>query len=89
MATAGNLQQQLIELLDKGADRLILELSQLTFICSVGLGAIIAAHLHCRHHLSEVRLVNPQEAIKDLLKVTRLTRLFAIHDTVEGAIAAK
>ncbi len=89
MDVADHLQEQLIDLLDDGVERLVLDLSGLQFISSVGLSAIIGAHLHCRHHLSEVRLVNPQPAILELLRVTRLTRIFSIHDTVEQALATK
>lgn len=88
MDIADHLQERLIDLLDQGAERLVLDLSGLKFISSVGLSAIIGAHLHCRHRLSEVRLVNPQPAILDLLNITRLTRIFTIHDSVEQALSA-
>lgn len=89
MDVVEHLQERLIDLLDQGVERLVLDMSGLKFISSVGLSAIIAAHLHCRHHLSEVRLVNPQPAILELLRVTRLTRIFTIHDSVEQARTAK
>ncbi|HAU38097.1 MAG TPA: hypothetical protein DCX07_10335 [Phycisphaerales bacterium] len=71
------------------ADRtpvIVLDLSRMDFICSTGLGAIIAGHLKCRHHAGQIRLVNPQPAVKQLLETTRLTKLFPIYRTVEQAV---
>ena len=88
MDVADDLQERLLELVDTPTDQLILDLSELQFVSSVGLGAIIAAHLRCRHHDGEIRLVAPPPKILELLEVTKLTKLFAIYDSVEAAIAA-
>jgi anti-sigma B factor antagonist len=87
MDMSSNLQDRLIEVIESPVRRLIIDLSGLSFVSSVGLGAIIAAHLHCRHHSCEVHLVAPQPKILELLELTRLTRLFAIHESVEQALA--
>ena len=88
METAADLQEQLVELVDAPMDQLILDLSELAFVGSVGLGAIIAAHLRCRHHHGVVKLVAPPPRILELLDVTKLTKLFGIYDSVESAVAA-
>lgn len=66
---------------------IVLDLSDLDFIDSNGLGGIIAAHLKSRHYRGTLRVVNPNAAIRDLLAVTRLTQLFTIYPDVESAVA--
>ncbi len=89
MDVAGDLRERLIELVDTPMDQLILDLSELQFVSSVGLGAIIAAHLRCRHHNCVVKLVAPPAEILELLEVTKLTNLFTIYGSVESALAAQ
>ena len=88
MDVSAGLRDRLIALVEKQSEPLILDLSELRFISSVGLGGIIAAHLRCRHSQNEIRLVAPQPAIQELLEITKLTKLFAIYPTVEAAIAS-
>ena len=66
---------------------LVLDLTEMEFICSLGLSAIIAAHLKARHHQGQIRLVNPQAHVQNLLDVTRLTKVFAIYPSLQGALA--
>ena len=88
MDVSADLQDRLLELVDTPVEQLILDLSDLEFVSSVGLGAFVAAHVRCRHHNGVVKLVAPQPKILELLSVTKLINLFPIHDSVEAAIAA-
>jgi anti-sigma B factor antagonist len=88
MDVSGILQDRLYELVDSPIEQLVVDLSGLEFVSSVGLGAIIAAHLRCRHHRCVVKLVAPQPRILELLDVTKLTRLFPIHRSVEEAVTS-
>lgn len=86
IATAQRMKLKLEQLAQQHLPVIILDLSNLKFICSVGLGAIIGAHVKCRHHQGEIRLVNPQPAVLGVLETTRLTQLFPIYQTVEDAL---
>lgn len=87
MVTASDLKDQLLKLVKEEPNRLLLDLSELDFISSVGLGAIIAAHIRCRHHNGRIEMVAPQPDILDLLTVTNLTSLFAVHESMADALA--
>jgi anti-sigma B factor antagonist len=89
MEVTEDLQERLYKLIDEGAERVVLDLSELNFICSTGLGGLIAAQLHARKQESELCLVNPQKQIKELLKLTKLNNLFTIYDSVDDALAGK
>ena len=89
MDVTEDLQERLYKLIDEGAGRVVLDLSELKFICSTGLGGLIAAQLHARKGNSELHLANPQTQIRELLNLTKLTNLFAIYDTVEEALTGE
>ncbi len=84
---AESMQKQLEELTLRKVPVIALDLSEMDFICSTGLGAIILAYLRTRHHQGQIRLVNPQPAVRKLLETTRLTKLFPLYSSVAEATA--
>ena len=87
MTDAERLQEKLEQIAAERVPIIVLDLREMDFICSVGLGAIIVGHLKCRHHAGQVRLVSPVPSVRELLETTRLTKLFDIYDSVEEALA--
>ena len=67
--------------------RLIIDLTEMDFICSTALGAIICGHKKSKAQQGDLKLVNPQAAILEMLAVTRLTELFSIYASVDAAMA--
>jgi len=88
MNEADRIRSALSALAEKRIQMIVLDLGQMDFICSAGLGAIISAHLKSRHHSGQIRLANPQPAVMKLLETTRLTKLFPVFADVEQAIRA-
>ena len=82
------LRERLEALAAEQVSVIVLELSEMDFISSMGLGAIISGHLKCRHHHGQIKLVRPTRPVRELLEMTRLTTLFGIYDTVEQAVSA-
>jgi anti-anti-sigma factor len=70
------------------APRLILDLSELTFINSAGLGALIVAYRTCRGLGGALHLVGPRECVADVLRITHLDRLIPTFPTLADASAA-
>ncbi len=83
---AEKLRTMLEDLAGQEVPVLVLDLSGMDFICSLGLGAIISGHLRCRHHHGQIRLVNPTPSVRELLETTRLTKLFAVFGSVPEAL---
>lgn len=88
MVVSSALRDRLVGLVDENTRELVLDLADLEFINSVGLGAIIAAHLRCRRHNGVVKVVAPRPAIHEILQVTKLTHLFTVHPSVEAALSS-
>ena len=88
MNEAEQMRSQLDELTARQVSPIVLDLADMDFICSVGLGAMISGYLGSRTYNGRFLLVNPQPAIENLFNTTRLTELFAIFPSVEQALAS-
>jgi anti-anti-sigma factor len=87
MNEADQLRAALEEIMAEPARAIVLDLSGMDFICSLGLGAMIAAHQKMRGQAGDLKLVNPQPPIREVLEATRLTKLFAICSSIEEAVS--
>ena len=77
----------LIAAAERGPERLIVELSGVTFIDSTGLGVLIEA----RTRLANPRaflLVGPGLETRRALEISGLDRHFAVHDSLDDALSA-
>ena len=71
--------------IDEGHQRLVLDLSQVEFVDSSGLGAIVA----CLKRLSPegiLAIVGVKGTVGKLFALTRMDRVFPIYDTVDAAV---
>ena len=68
--------------------RLVIDLTDLRFICSLGLGSIVAAYLRLQKAGGRLLLASPNEAIREMLGVTRLDTLLPVFDDVATALSA-
>ena len=87
MAEAQALGAFLAEQLTQGRKSLLLEISGVSFISSMGLGALIQAHNQCRKAGGSLLVVAPQPAVRRVLYTTRLDRFFELFDTLDEAKA--
>jgi len=86
LSEADRLRERLEKLAAEQCPLIVLDLSDMDFICSLGLGAIISGHLKCRHHRGQIRLAGPSDQVRELLETTRLTKLFEVYDSVDAAL---
>lgn len=66
----------------------VLDLSQVQYIDSGGLGALVAVLTSARAAGGDLRLTGMNQRVSRLLKITRLDRVFRTHSSVEVAINA-
>ena len=85
--SAPTLRTQLLELIAAGQRCLVVDLSEVTFLDSSGLGVLVGALKRVRADDGWVRLVCPDERLFKLFRVTGLTKAFTIHATTEAAIS--
>lgn len=69
------------ELFEAGVDSFVLDGGDLTFIDSMGLGALISLMRRVRQHDGEVKVAALLPDVKSIFEITRLNRLFDICST--------
>ncbi len=55
---------------------IVLDLTNLTYMDSSGLGALVALYVSCRNAHCELRLINLNKRIAELLRLTKLATIF-------------
>ncbi len=83
--TAENSKQTFRELADKGASRIIVDLSGVPFIDSSGLAALVSGLKTFGGDADNLRLAAPQSQAKLLFELTMFDRVFKIFDSVTEA----
>ena len=86
MSHADALRVHLDELAQEPVPTIVLDLTELEFISSGGLGALLSAHAKLRRHGGRLQLVNPRPLVLRLLETTRLTELFAVFPSIDEAL---
>ncbi len=86
--TAPKLREQLVDLVNAGRYHLIVDMEGVEFLDSTGLGVLVGGLKRVRAHEGSLRLVCTQERILKIFRITGLTKVFPIHDTVSEALTA-
>lgn len=85
--TSPKLKEAIVELLDSGKARLIIDMSEVDFIDSSGLGVLIGGLKRVREQDGEMTLVvSTSESIKRLLGITGMDRVFTVHQSLEDSL---
>jgi anti-sigma B factor antagonist len=85
MSTVSGLRERLFGLAD-GGQSLIVDLNQVTFIDSTGLGVLIGAARRAAAHGGSVQAVCSRPQTRKLLWLTGVDRRIPLTDTVDGAL---
>jgi anti-sigma B factor antagonist len=85
--TAPKLREKLIELVNEGSYHLVVDLERVDFLDSTGLGVLVGGLKRVRNHEGSLKLVCTQDKILKIFRITGLTKVFPIHDSVDDAVA--
>ena len=83
--TAPKLREKLIELVSEGSYEVVVNLEGVDFLDSTGLGVLVGALKRVKAHDGNLSLVCTQDKILKIFKITGLTKVFPIHNSVEQA----
>jgi anti-sigma B factor antagonist len=73
------LRELVRELLEKGTRKILLNLHDVGYIDSSGLGELVKTYTTVRNHDGRLKLVNPSKRVDDLLHMTKLHAVFEIQ----------
>jgi anti-anti-sigma factor len=87
IATSPSLRAALMEAAERERHEIVVDLSNLEFLDSTGLGALIGAHKRALEHQGSVRLVAQEGQILRLLRITGLLDVFSVYPNIDAALA--
>ena len=64
--------------------RIVLDLTDVTYLDSSGLGALVSLYVSARRQECELRLINLNQRLKQLFRITNLARVFEGHEDMLG-----
>ena len=86
--TAPQLRQTIVDLVDRGATKLVVDMAQVDFLDSTGLGVLVGGLKRLREHDGSLTPVISTTRILRILEVTGLTTVFLPQPSVPAAIIA-
>ena len=76
------------DLLGKGQKRILLNLGDVSYIDSSGIGELVSAFTSVRNQGGELKLLHLTKKVHDLLQITKLYTVFDVKDDEAAAIGA-
>lgn len=83
---SAKLRDLVMDLMSEGHTKILLNMAEVSYIDSAGLGALVSACASVRKAGGEVKLVKLSEKVDDLMEVTRLYTVFDIEDDEVAAV---
>jgi anti-sigma B factor antagonist len=82
------LRELIRDQLSKGNKQILLNLADVTYIDSSGIGELVSAYTAVSNQGGQLKLLNLTKKVHDLLQITKLYTVFDIHDDEAKAIAS-
>ncbi len=83
---SGELKTELNRLFESGSINLIIDLKDVLFIDSSGLGVLVSGYKNASTKSGSIKLSGLQAQVKSMFELTRLHRVFDIFATVDNAL---
>ena len=80
------LRNKIRELVDGGSRRIVLNLADVTYIDSSGIGELVSGFTTVANQGGQLKLLNLTKKVHDLLQITKLYTVFEVHNEEAAAI---
>jgi anti-sigma B factor antagonist len=85
---SADLRDEVRDQLGQKFSKMLLNLAEVTYIDSAGLGELTAAYTSVRNRGGELKLLNLTKRVRDLMQITKLYTVFDVYDDEKTAIAS-
>ncbi|MFZ4894222.1 STAS domain-containing protein [Plantibacter sp. Mn2098] len=85
MVSAPALRSAVVSALAEGRSKVVIDLAEVTFMDSAGLGALIACLKTARQVGGDVRISAPSEQVSMVLSLSNVDRILVPYESVEAA----
>lgn len=86
--SSGKLRREVRDLMDAGKKSILLNLGEVSYIDSSGLGELVASFGTASTHGATIKLLNLQKKVQDLLQITKLYTVFEVSTDEAEAVAS-
>jgi anti-sigma B factor antagonist len=83
---SNQLRTKIKDILAQGKKRLVLDLGNVSYIDSAGLGTLVAGYTSSQSQGAGMKLANLTKRFREQLNITKLVTVFDVYDSVEGAV---
>jgi anti-sigma B factor antagonist len=83
---SNELKEEIKNLFETGKKNVLIDLKDVRFIDSSGLGALVSGYKNAISHHGTLKLSMLQPQVKSMFELTRLHRVFDIYPTIEDAV---
>lgn len=74
------------DLANKGGQKILLNLSEVSYIDSSGIGELVSGFTTITNHGGVLKLIGLSKRVKDLLQITKLYTVFEVFDDEAAAV---
>jgi|SRR5215472_15397291 len=85
---AAAVREEIHDEIGHGHRKLLLNLGDVSYIDSAGLGELTSAYTSVKNRSGELKLVNLTQRVHDLMQITKLYTVFDVYDDEKKAIAS-
>jgi anti-sigma B factor antagonist len=82
------LRELVRDLLNKGQARIVLNLGDVSYIDSSGIGELVSGFTTVKNHGGELKLLNLTKKVHDLLQITKLYTVFDVHSDEQSVLSS-
>ena len=86
--TAPKLRDKITELVGEGHHQLVIDMENVDFLDSTGLGVLVGGLKKVRAHDGSMELICSQDRLLKIFRITGLAKVFTIHDSESAALGA-
>jgi anti-sigma B factor antagonist len=85
---SNSLREKLKSILAEGKKKIVLNMVNIKYIDSSGLGTLVAAHVSAKTQGASVRLCNLGKKFHEVMQITKLLTIFDVYDTEAAAVSS-
>jgi anti-sigma B factor antagonist len=82
------LREMVKDMTGKGQVKIVLNLGDVTYIDSSGIGELVSGFTTVKNHGGELKLLNLTKKVHDLLQITKLYTVFDVHSDESSALGS-
>ncbi len=83
---SGSIRDTVKELVEKGERNVLLNLAEVTYIDSAGLGELVGSYATTTNRGGRLKLVHAQKRVSDVLQITKLYTVFEVFSDEAAAL---